>query len=69
MHCRDAAHLLERFALLLELSGENPFKARAYSVAAEVLAALDLSLDEALTSSALRTARGIGKEFVQPSKN
>lgn len=61
MHCRDAAHLLERFALLLELSGENPFKARAYSVAAEVLAALDLSLDEALTSSALRTARGIGE--------
>lgn len=61
MHCRDAAHLLERFALLLELSGENPFKARAYSVAANVLATLDLPLDEAITSGAILSARGIGE--------
>ncbi|MCX7929359.1 MAG: PHP domain-containing protein [Chlorobi bacterium] len=61
MHCRDAAHVLERYALLLELSGESPFKARAYSTAADVLAGLDRSLDEALESGALTGTRGIGE--------
>ncbi|RMF32578.1 MAG: PHP domain-containing protein [Chlorobiota bacterium] len=61
MHCRDAAHLLERYALLLELAGENPFKARAFSRAAEILAPLDMALDQALALDAIQQARGIGE--------
>lgn len=61
MHCRDAAHLLERYALLLELEGENPFKAHAFSRAAELLAPLDLPLDQALAHDVIQHARGIGE--------
>lgn len=64
MRCRDAAHVLERYALLLELAGESPFKARAYSAAADALAALDRSLDDALDSGALSQIRGIGEGIV-----
>ena len=33
----DIARVLEQMAFLLELRGENPFKAKAYSRAAEIL--------------------------------
>jgi len=61
MHCRDAALVLERYALLLELAGENPFKARAFRRAAELLVALDLPLGVALAGEELRHAPGIGE--------
>ncbi|GIV49634.1 MAG: hypothetical protein KatS3mg038_0155 [Candidatus Kapaibacterium sp.] len=61
MHCRDAAHLLERYALLLELAGENPFKARAFSRAAELLAPLDMALEHAVALEAIQQAPGIGE--------
>jgi len=65
MECRDAALLLERYALLLELAGDNPYKARAYAAAAEALAALDGPLDAALRSQALGSVRGIGEGILQ----
>lgn len=61
MDCRSAAQLLERYAQLLELAGENPYKARAYATAAEKLAALDQQLDEALASGILGSIHGIGQ--------
>ncbi len=61
MECRDAALLLERYALLLELAGDNPYKARAYTAAAEALARLEGKLSSALESEQIRSIRGIGE--------
>ncbi len=64
MECRDAALLLERYALLLELAGDNPYKARAYTAAAEALARLDGPLSSALESERFRSIRGIGEGII-----
>ena len=42
LHPREAAHALTEISTLLELRGENRFKARAYATAARALLALDL---------------------------
>ncbi|MCS7000459.1 MAG: PHP domain-containing protein [Bacteroidota bacterium] len=61
MHSRDAAHMLDRYALLLEIAGENPFKARAFAAAAEMLAQHDQSLHDLIESGSLHHVRGIGE--------
>ena len=55
-----AAHVLESIASLLELKGENPFKVRAFSTAAQVLESLPGDLVQALESGALAELKGIG---------
>lgn len=65
LRCRDAATMLARYSVLLELAGESPYRARAYAAAAEQLAALDQPLAEALSSGALASVPGIGKGILE----
>lgn len=51
---------LEEIAILLELSGENPFKSRAYSQGARSLEASNKSLEDLIASGELATLKGIG---------
>ena len=60
MDKRAAAHVLESIASLLELKGENPFKVRAFSTAAQVLESFTGDLPQALDSGALAEMKGIG---------
>lgn len=53
--------ILEEIALLLELSGENPFKSRAYYTAARNLEQLDVDLFDLLKENKICEIQGIGK--------
>jgi len=55
-----AAHVLESIASLLELKGENPFKVRAFTTAAQLVEGYPGDLAEALDSGALAATKGIG---------
>jgi len=57
---RAAAHVLESIASLLELKGENPFKVRAFTTAAQVVESYSGDLGEALESGRLGQLKGIG---------
>lgn len=52
--------LLEELALLLELSGENPFKAQAYARAARTLVEHEVDVRQAVAQGTLRQLPGIG---------
>jgi DNA polymerase (family 10) len=58
---RAAAHVLESIASLLELKGENPFKVRAFTTAAQLVESYAGDLAEALDSGALAETKGIGR--------
>jgi len=58
---REVVRLLEEIALLLELKGENPFKARAYSNAARTLEGTTADLRELIDSGTLGELPGIGE--------
>ena len=60
MDKRAAAHVLESIASLLELKGENPFKVRAFTTAAQVVESYSGDLGEALESGRLGQLKGIG---------
>src|SRR4029077_8758522 len=51
---------LEEIAMLLELKGENPFKARAYSTAARTVRALEEEVDRLAKEGRLKGIPGIG---------
>jgi DNA polymerase (family 10) len=60
----DRKHILstlEEIALLLELSGANPFKVRAYRNGARVLSSYEGDLNEGLKSGELAKLKGVGK--------
>ena len=61
MDSRTAAHVLARIAELVELQGENRFKARAYVTAAKVVQAMNVAAIRPLLASGqlLRTS-GLG---------
>ena len=61
MNKQELAELLEEISVLLELKGENPFKSRAYSNAARVIALLETDLEEAVKTGQLRKMKGIGE--------
>jgi DNA polymerase (family 10) len=61
MDSRTAAHVLSRIAALLELSGANTFKARAYDGAARALRTIDTDdLAPVLASGELAKLPGVG---------
>ena len=60
MDKRAAANVLESIAGLLELKGENPFKVRAFTTAAQIVESWPGELAEALASGALAQTKGIG---------
>lgn len=62
LHPRDAAHALSEITTLLELRGENRFKANAYAIAARAILALDVNdLTPMLASGDLAKLNGVGK--------
>ena len=60
MQLRSLPAILEEIAALLEIEGENPFRAKAYHNAAKVVAGLD-DLDSLIKEGRLKTVRGIGE--------
>ena len=61
MDKKEVADLLEEIAVLLEITGDNPFKTRAYSGAARALLALPGSLDDIVKETGLKGVKGIGE--------
>jgi DNA polymerase (family 10) len=59
MEKRSIPELLEEIGTLLEIKGENPFKANAYFTAARTLSVVD-NLDEIIKERRLKEIKGIG---------
>ena len=61
MNREEAAEILQRIALLLELKGENPFKIRAYKSGAEVVEAYAGDIMQLAADNQLAGIKGIGE--------
>jgi DNA polymerase (family X) len=57
----EVAAILDEIATLLELQGENPFRARAYSTAARTIAQLEVNLADVVAAGELDQIPGIGE--------
>jgi DNA polymerase (family 10) len=57
----DVAAVLAEIATLLELQGENPFRARAYATAARVVGQLEVNLADVVAAGKLEEIPGIGE--------
>ncbi len=67
-HCmnkKDVVAALEEIAVLLELKGENPFKARAYTNAARALSQWEGSLEAMVEEGRLGEIKGFGDALQQ----
>lgn len=67
--------ILKNIAILLELKGENPFKARAYLNAADIIKNNNINIEDAVNNGTLAEIKGFGEalqkkitEFVQTGK-
>jgi DNA polymerase (family 10) len=56
----EVAAILDEIAILLELQGENPFRARAYSAGARAIAQLEVNLTDVIAEGKLAEIPGIG---------
>jgi DNA polymerase (family 10) len=65
MEVRQIAQRLEEIGVLLELTGENPFKVRAYQSGARALESLEEDLDVLITEDRLDEVKGIGKALTE----
>lgn len=64
MHNTEIAHLFERFAVLLDIDGANPFRVRAYRNAARTIEGQSQSIETMLAEGAdLSELPGIGKDL------
>jgi len=61
---KQIVSVLEEIAVLLELSGANPFKSRAFQNGARALQGYDGDLSEGLSSGELGKIKGIGKSLL-----
>ena len=57
----EVAAILEEIAVLLELQGENPFRANAYAKAGRTIAQLETNLDDIVKAGTLDQIPGIGE--------
>ncbi len=62
MQRRSIPAILEEIGALLEIEGDNPFRAKAYLNAAKVLAGLD-DLDSLIAQGRIREIKGIGEKL------
>lgn len=62
---KEVIALLEEIALLLELSGENAFKSRAYTSAARKIEGLEETVEQLVEEDRLRDIQGIGDALEQ----
>ncbi len=58
---KDVAAVLEEIAVLLELAGENPFKARSYTNVARQIEQLDEDIETVVADGRLREIKGVGE--------
>lgn len=65
MSKHDLAHLFNQIGTLLEVRGENPFKARAYYKAARSVETLETDLDELIRNDQLKEVPGFGPAITQ----
>lgn len=65
MDNKQVAAVLDEIAILLELSGENPFKARSYSNVARAVDQLDVEIETLVAEKRLREVRGVGESLEQ----
>ncbi len=65
MEVREIADRLEEIGTLLELTGENPFKVRAYQSGARALESLEEDLDVLIEEDRLGEVKGIGKALTE----
>jgi len=61
MDAQDVGRILEETAVLLELKGENPFKARAYANAGRVVRGLLDDINQVVADGRIGDVQGIGK--------
>lgn len=61
----DVCTILRQIGELLEITGENPFKYRAYFNAVERIKTLQVDLCEMVTQGQLSSLEGIGKALTQ----
>src|SRR5581483_1593113 len=59
----EIAGALREIALLLELKRENPYKARAYSIGASAVEAVNEDIGKVIDEGRLTTIRGIGESL------
>ena len=64
MEKNDIAAVLDEIATFMELTGENPFKIRAYSAGARILENLTEDLGELIDSGKLADIPGLGEALV-----
>ena len=62
---KEVAETLEEIAMLLELSGENPFKTRSYTNMARTLEGLDSDVATLVEEERLREIKGLGEALEQ----
>jgi len=62
---KEVAAVLEEIALLLELSGENPFKSRSYTNVARSLEQHEEDIDVLVRDKRLREIKGVGDALEQ----
>lgn len=62
---KELIDILEKLAFLLEIKGENPFKATAYINAAALLETLDIDLEKEVEEGTLGNIKGFGKALVE----
>ncbi|HTB62193.1 MAG TPA: DNA polymerase/3'-5' exonuclease PolX [Opitutales bacterium] len=65
MNKSQIVEVLEEIGTLLELSGENPFKVRAYQNGARALGALEDDLGERIAAGTLGEVPGLGEALVE----
>lgn len=65
MNKKQVADILDEIGTLLELKGENPFKARAYYNAARTIGGLTPEIADLVASGELATIKGIGDALTE----
>ena len=65
MNKKDVAKVLEEIAMLLELSGENPFKSRSYENVARALEQHEEDIETLVEEKRLRGIKGVGDALEQ----
>ncbi len=65
MDKKQVAHVLRDIGVLLELTGENPFKVRAYVNAARTIEMLEGDIETLVAAGDLRSVKGIGSALAE----
>lgn len=68
MDNKSLAEIFEEIGTLLELSGENPFKCRAYHNASRIIAGLTKDVKTLIESGEIKTIKGIGEGLTEKLK-